>query len=66
MTLSPSQVARKLGCSPVDVSQVFYRRLIPDSAAPIVGRSRQIPEALIPQVAEKLRQIGKLPQQTAV
>lgn len=63
MTLTPSQAARKLGCSPPDVSQVFYRRLLPDSAAPIVGRTRQIPEALLPQLAEKLRQIGKLPEQ---
>ena len=62
MTLSTLEVARRLGCSPVDVTQVFYRRQLPDNLAPIERGRRQIPEEALPQIKEALAAAVKLPE----
>ena len=63
--MTPSEVARRLGCSPVDVTQVFYRRMLPDGLAPIERGRRQIPETALEQIRETLAAAGKLPEQAS-
>ena len=45
-----SEAARRVGCRPRDISDLFYNRLIPDDACPIVGGRRLIPPALLPRI----------------
>lgn len=61
MTMTPSEVARLLGCPPTAITQLFYQRKLPDSLAPIAGRSRRIPEEAVPQIRAALAKSGKIP-----
>src|SRR5262245_26191499 len=74
-TLTVSEVARRLGCRPRDISAVFYDRELSDAACPIIGGRRRIPTALIPAIEAALakrraasgaRQTGAVTQPTAV
>lgn len=58
--LTVSDAARKLGVSPRDVSDLFYRRIIPDDSAPIVDGRRAIPDDLMWLIESKLQGMGKL------
>jgi hypothetical protein len=55
-----SEAARKIGATPKDVSDLFYRRIIPDDAAPVIGGRRMIPLDLLWLVEAKLIAPGKL------
>jgi hypothetical protein len=56
-----SEVARKLGVTPRDVSDLFYKRIIADDTAPIMAGRRMIPDDLIWLIESKLQAMGKLP-----
>jgi hypothetical protein len=58
--MTVSEAARRIGAKPLDVSLLFYHRHVDDSAAPIVKHRRDIPEHLLPTLADKLRERGKL------
>ena len=55
-----SELARKLGCRPRDISDLFYGRQLDDSACPVVGGRRLVPDAYVPAVREALQKAGKL------
>ena len=48
--LTVSDVARRFGRRPRDISDLFYNRLIPDGECPIVGGRRLIPADLLPRI----------------
>ena len=56
-----SEVARRLGARPKDISDLFYRRELDDFRCPVIGGRRLIPEDYIPQIQSALRRFGKLP-----
>jgi hypothetical protein len=58
--LSVSEVARRLGAAPRDISDLFYRRELRDDLCPIVAGRRLIPESYIPQVELALRHHRRL------
>ena len=53
--LSVSQVARRLGVRPREISDLFYGRELRDDLCPVVGNRRLIPESYVEEVAETLR-----------
>lgn len=53
--LSVSEVARRLGAKPKDISDLFYARELRDDIAPIVAGRRVIPEAYIHVIRDVLR-----------
>lgn len=53
--LSVSEVARRLGSMPRDISDLFYRRELRDDLCPIVGGRRLIPESYVPEIEAALR-----------
>lgn len=53
--LSVSEVARKLGARPKDISDLFYQRELRDDLCPIVAGRRLIPETYIQEIAAALR-----------
>lgn len=57
--LSVSEVARQEGFRPRDVSDLLYRREIPDELCPIVGGRRLIPATLLPRIREALTRRSK-------
>ena len=52
--LSVSDVARLLGAKPRVISDLFYRRELPDGRCPIIGGRRLIPEDCIDEIAAAL------------
>ena len=58
--LSVSDIARRLGASPRDISDLFYRRELRDDICPIVAGRRLIPESYIPQIEAALRRFKPL------
>ena len=58
--LSVSEVARRLGARPRDVSDLFYRRVLRDELCPIVAGRRLIPEWYVEIIASVLRRHGRL------
>ena len=48
--LSVSEVARRLGAKPKDLSDLFYCRKLRDDLCPIVAGRRLIPESYIPVI----------------
>ena len=62
--LSVSQAARHLGVKPKTISDLFYRRELPDDAAPIVAGRRIIPESYLEIIAMALRRKGIEAQST--
>lgn len=57
--LSVSEVARRLGARPKDISDLFYQRRLDDRRCPIVAGRRLIPEDYVPQVEDLLRRLGR-------
>ncbi|MBL8796191.1 MAG: hypothetical protein JNM56_19985 [Planctomycetia bacterium] len=53
--LTVSEVARRLGVRPRDISDLFYRRLLDDACCPVVGSRRLIPEQYVATIAAALR-----------
>jgi hypothetical protein len=53
-TQTVSQLARQIGVQPREISDLFYKRDLPDDAAPIVAGRRRIPAELIPEIKLKL------------
>lgn len=45
-----SEVARRLGVLPRQISDAFYSRKLDDQLCPIVGGRRMIPESYLPEV----------------
>ena len=57
--LSVSEVARRIGARPKDISDLFYQRRLDDQRCPVVAGRRLIPEDYIPTVAVRLRDCGR-------
>lgn len=57
---SVSEVARRLGAAPRDISDLFYRRELRDDLCPIIAGRRLIPESYIPQVELALKHNHRL------
>jgi hypothetical protein len=56
-----SEVARRIGARPKDISDLFYLRKLDDRHCPVVGGRRLIPETYIPTIEQALREAGRLP-----
>ena len=52
-----SELARREGVRPRDISDLFYRRLLSDAVCPVVGGRRLIPSHYVPVVVEALREL---------
>ena len=50
-----SDVARRLGVAPRVISDLFYQRVLDDSACPVVCGRRIIPEAYVSEIERVLR-----------
>ena len=55
---SVSEVARRLGVKPRDISDLFYRRELNDDLCSIVAGRRLIPEDYLPVISETLNGRG--------
>jgi hypothetical protein len=53
-----SEVARRLGARPKDISDLFYQRKLDDNRCPVVGGRRLIPEDYVSVVETVLRSHG--------
>jgi hypothetical protein len=64
MQYSVSELIRAKGwaISPRDITELFYKRILTDDTAPIVGGRRMIPDAAVWLIESKLRAMGKLPK----
>jgi hypothetical protein len=60
-----SEVARRIGARPKDISDLFYLRKLDDRQCPVVGGRRLIPEAYIPTIEQALREAGRPPESEA-
>jgi hypothetical protein len=58
--LSVSEVARRIGAAPRDISDLFYRRELRDDLCPIVAGRRLIPTSYIDQVAMALKRHDRI------
>ena len=52
--LSVSEVARRIGARPKDISDLFYCRELRDDLCPIVAGRRLIPETYLPTIRRVL------------
>ena len=52
---SVSEVARRFGSNPREISDLFYRRELRDDICPIVTGRRLIPETYLPEIEAALR-----------
>jgi hypothetical protein len=59
--LTVSEVARRLGVRPRDISDLFYQRRLSDETCPVVGGRRLIPEHYLPTIAKAVRGRGVRP-----
>jgi hypothetical protein len=57
--LSVSEVARRLGARPKDISDLFYQRKLDDRRCPITAGRRLIPEDYVEVVEAALRLLGR-------
>ena len=57
--LSVSEVARRIGAKPKDISDLFYRRELRDDLCPIVAGRRLIPEPYIDVIDMVLKRHGR-------
>lgn len=53
-----SEVARRYGVRPRDVSTLFYERVLSDERCPVVAGRRLIPEDYLPEIETALRARG--------
>ena len=60
MPLTVSDIARRLGVRPRDVSELFYNRKVKDDDCPVIAGRRLIPESYVDVIAMELRRAGKL------
>jgi hypothetical protein len=60
MPFTASDIARRLGVRPRDVSELFYNRKVKDDDCPIVAGRRLIPESYVNIIETALRRAGKL------
>jgi hypothetical protein len=63
--LSVSEVARRLGARPKDISDLFYRRALPDDLCPIVVGRRLISESHLDLIRLALERAGRPVGETA-
>lgn len=64
--LSISEVARQLGVPPKTITDLCYRRIIPDDACPIIAGRRLVPKDYLPELTTLLRDRGLLVQQSSI
>jgi len=57
--LSVSEVARRLGANPKDISDLFYSRKLRDDLCPIVAGRRLIPENYLDVIRMALKRAGR-------
>ena len=57
---SVSEVARRIGARPKDISDLFYQRKLDDQRCPIVAGRRLIPDDYVPLVETTLRSLKRL------
>jgi hypothetical protein len=57
--LSVSEVARRLGAKPKDISDLLYRRAVRDDLCPIVAGRRLIPEHCLSVIEMALKRAGR-------
>jgi hypothetical protein len=55
-----SEVARRIGARPKDISDLFYQRRLDGARCPIVGGRRLIPVDYVPVIEAALRASGRL------
>jgi len=58
--LSVSEVARRIGAKPKDISDLFYSRKLRDDLCPIVAGRRLIPVDYVLTICAVLRRHGRL------
>jgi hypothetical protein len=56
---SVSEVARRIGARPKDISDLFYQRKLDDRRCPVTGGRRLIPEDYVPAVEAALRLLSR-------
>jgi hypothetical protein len=59
-----SEVARRYGVRPRDISDLFYGRVLDDRKCPVVAGRRCIPEDYLSDVEAALRDRGLLTEET--
>ena len=57
--LTVSEVARQLGATPRDVSDLFYARKLRDDLCPVTGGRRLIPPSYVPTIRAALQRAGR-------
>jgi hypothetical protein len=57
--LSVSDVARRIGATPRDISDLYYRRELRDDLCPIIAGRRLIPETYVAEIEAVLRHHGR-------
>lgn len=57
--LSVSEVARRLGARPKDISDLFYLRHLDDERCPVIGGRRLVPLDYVPEIERVLREFGR-------
>jgi hypothetical protein len=56
---SVSEVARRIGARPKDISDLFYQRKLDDQRCPLTAGRRLIPEDYVPVVETTLRRMRR-------
>lgn len=57
--LSVSEVARRIGAKPKDISDLFYQRELRDDLCPIIAGRRIIPESYLDMIRMALKRHGR-------
>lgn len=57
--LTVSEVARQIGATPRDVSDLFYARKLRDDLCPVVGGRRLIPPSYTATIRAALQRAGR-------
>ena len=60
-----SDLARRFGCKPRQISALFYDRRLDDSQCPVIAGRRCIPENYARRVEAALRERGLIPDDFA-
>jgi len=55
---SVSEVARRIGARPRDISELFYRRQLRDDLCPIIAGRRVIPTTYVGLIVAALKRAG--------